>query len=78
VRADKTGRCWVQATVRDHAAKIAYAVLPDERGLGVAREAVTLWQLATDESCVASVEAEIDPVNTRSEAVAAEVGFRLG
>jgi RimJ/RimL family protein N-acetyltransferase len=67
---------WVQATVRDQNATIAYAVLPDERGRGVAGAAVTLMaQWLVSECCVASVEAEIDPGNTRSEAVAAKAGF---
>jgi RimJ/RimL family protein N-acetyltransferase len=67
---------WVQATVRDRGATIAYAVLADERGRGVAAEAVILMvRWLREERGVASVEAEIDPANTRSEAVAAKAGF---
>lgn len=75
-RGDERPLGWVQVTIRDHCASIAYAVLPDERGHGVAVEAVTLVtrRLQRDFD-IATIEAEIDPANTPSEVVAARAGF---
>jgi ribosomal-protein-alanine N-acetyltransferase len=67
---------WVQATVRERSAKVAYAVLPQRRGTGVAAEtvqAVTAW--LHEHAGAAVVEADIDPENLASQAVARRAGF---
>jgi RimJ/RimL family protein N-acetyltransferase len=74
VRAADGGRAlgWVQATVRGDAASVAYALLPSERGAGVASEALRAlvpWLGA------ASVTAAIDDANVASGRVAAAAGF---
>jgi RimJ/RimL family protein N-acetyltransferase len=78
VRARTTGRAlgWTQATVDETAASVAYALLPDERGRGVASDAVramTTW-LRTALG-VSTVTASIAPDNTASERVAHAAGF---
>lgn len=65
---------WVQATVRDDRALVAYAVLPAKRGHGVATEAVaTLVAWLHEEHPV--VEANIADDNRASQAVARRCGF---
>lgn len=67
---------WVQATVSGSAAVIAYAVLPLERGHGVATEAVraiTRWLY--EQPGITTVEANIDPENRASQSVAVKAGF---
>lgn len=67
---------WAQATVSGGVAVIAYAILPDERGRGVATEAVraiTGWLY--EQPGITGVEANIDPVNRASQFVAANAGF---
>jgi len=57
-------------------AVIAYAVLPHERGRGVATEAVraiTRWLY--EQPAIIAVEANIDPANRASRSVAAKAGF---
>jgi RimJ/RimL family protein N-acetyltransferase len=65
---------WVQATIRDEAALVAYAVLPERRRHGVAAEAVaalTAW-LHQEHPFV---EANIADDNLASQAVARRCGF---
>ena len=65
---------WVQATIRDDVALVAYAVLPARRGQGVATEAVaavTRWLHARHPV----VEAHIADDNAASQAVARRAGF---
>jgi RimJ/RimL family protein N-acetyltransferase len=74
VRARDDGRAlgWVQATVEDATASVAYALLPAERGRGIASDAVralVAW-LSVDE-----VTASISPANEASERVARAAGF---
>jgi RimJ/RimL family protein N-acetyltransferase len=67
---------WVQATVGSGVAVVAYAILPDERGRGVASEAVramTRW--LHEQPGVTTVEADIDSENRSSQSVAARAGF---
>jgi len=67
---------WIQATIREHCAKVAYAVLPASRGAGVAAEAlgaVTAW--LHEDAGFAVVEADIDPDNHASQTVARRAGF---
>jgi RimJ/RimL family protein N-acetyltransferase len=57
---------------------IAYAILPSERGRGVATEAVravTRWLY--EQPGITAVEAAIDPENRASQSVAAKAGFSL-
>ena len=71
-----TGLGWVQATVSHGLAVIAYAILPSERGRGVATEAVravTRWLY--EQPGLTAVEAAIDPENPASQSVAAKAGF---
>lgn len=73
---DAKGLGWVQATVSHGLAVIAYAILPSERGRGVATEAVravTRW--LHEQPGTTAVEAAIDPENRASQAVAAKAGF---
>ena len=65
---------WVQATIREDVALVAYAVLPERRGEGVATEAVTAlvaW-LHADHPVV---EANIADGNVASQHVARRCGF---
>jgi RimJ/RimL family protein N-acetyltransferase len=78
VRARDGGRAlgWVQATVRDGTASVAYALLPAERGHGAASDAVralATWLRAAHG--VAEVTASIAPENAASERVARAAGF---
>jgi RimJ/RimL family protein N-acetyltransferase len=67
---------WLQATVSGNAARVAYALLPAERGAGVASEALrALVRWLTDRQGVSSVTAEIDDANVASGRVAAAAGF---
>ena len=67
---------WMQATVRDDVAVIAYAVLPAARGEGVATSAAAaLAQWLGEQPGVGRVEAAIDPANRASQAVAERAGF---
>jgi RimJ/RimL family protein N-acetyltransferase len=78
VRAAADGRAlgWVQATVIGDAASVAYALLPGERGGGVASEAVrALVRWLHEHHGVASVTAEIDDANVASARVASAAGF---
>ena len=75
-RRDVTGLGWVQATVSNGLAVIAYAILPSEQGRGVATEAVravTRW--LHEQPGMTAVEATIDPENRASQSVAAKAGF---
>ena len=75
-RTDARALGWVQATVSNGVAVIAYAILPSERGHGVATEAaraVTRW--LREQPGVTAVEAVIDPENRASQSVAANAGF---
>jgi RimJ/RimL family protein N-acetyltransferase len=74
VRAVDGGRAlgWVQATVRGDAASVAYALLPSERGAGVASEALRALVRWLGVGCVT---AEIDDANVASGRVAAAAGF---
>jgi len=63
VRERREGRAlgWVQATVRGDSASVAYAVLPAERGVGAASDAVrALVRWLHDRLGVTTVTAEID------------------
>jgi RimJ/RimL family protein N-acetyltransferase len=78
VRERQDGRAlgWVQATVRDGSAIVAYAILPAERGAGIAADAVRAlvrWLHAT--LGVTTVTAEIDDGNEASARVAVAAGF---
>jgi RimJ/RimL family protein N-acetyltransferase len=67
---------WVQATIRGDVAEVAYAVLPQRRGQGVAVEAVTAlaaWLHDCEDASV--VEAHIADDNPASQAVARRAGF---
>jgi RimJ/RimL family protein N-acetyltransferase len=78
VREGRDGRAlgWVQATVRDGSASVAYALLPAERGLGIASDAVrTLVRWLHDRLGVTTVTAEIDDANAASARVAVAAGF---
>jgi RimJ/RimL family protein N-acetyltransferase len=67
---------WVQATVRDGTAVIAYVVLPAARGGGVATAAAgTLADWLGAQPGVDRVEAVIDPANHASQVVATRAGF---
>jgi RimJ/RimL family protein N-acetyltransferase len=68
---------WVQATVTDACAEIAYATLASERGHGYAREAVAaMVEWLRDRLAVQSIEAHIDPANGASAGVASGLGMR--
>jgi RimJ/RimL family protein N-acetyltransferase len=78
VRAAADGRAlgWVQATVRGDTASVAYALLPAERGRGVASEALrALVRSLHERQGVLCVTAEIDDANLASGRVAAAAGF---
>ena len=78
VREQSDGRAlgWVQATVRGNAASVAYALLPAERGAGIASEAVrALVRWLRDQLGVRTVTAEIDDANAASARVAVAAGF---
>lgn len=75
-REDGEPRGWVQATVRERAAEVAYAVLPGRRREGVAAEAVTAVTGWLHEHAGAPVvEAHIAEDNAASQAVARRAGF---
>jgi RimJ/RimL family protein N-acetyltransferase len=78
VRDQLDGRAlgWVQATVLGDTASVAYALLPAERGLGIASEAVrALVRWLHDRLGVRTVTAEIDDANAASARVAVAAGF---
>ena len=73
---DRRALGWVQATVRDDAASVAYALLPVARGSGVASEALrALVPWLRSRLGVTEVTAEIDDANVASARVAAAAGF---
>jgi RimJ/RimL family protein N-acetyltransferase len=75
-RLDQRALGWVQATVRGDAASVAYALLPSERGAGVASDAVrALVRWLHDRLGVRTVTAEIDDANVASARVAVAAGF---
>ena len=78
VRERDDGRAlgWVQATVRGASASVAYALLPAERGAGLASEAVrALVRWLRERLAVTMVTAEIDDANAASVRVAVSAGF---
>jgi RimJ/RimL family protein N-acetyltransferase len=78
VRERQDGRAlgWVQATVREDSATVAYALLPAERGAGAASDAVrTLVRWLHTRLGVRTVTAEIDDANAASARVAVAAGF---
>jgi len=78
IRGRHDGRAlgWVQATVRGDSASVAYAILPAERGLGAASDAVrALVRWLHDRLGVTTVIAEIDDANAPSARVAVAAGF---
>jgi RimJ/RimL family protein N-acetyltransferase len=75
-RADGRALGWVQATVLGDTASIAYALLPAERGIGIASDAVrALIRWLHDRLGVTTVSAEIDDANAASARVAVAAGF---
>lgn len=75
-RLDGRALGWVQATVLGDSASVAYALLPAERGLGVASDAVrALVRWLHDQLGVTTVTAEIDDANAASARVAVAAGF---
>lgn len=75
-RTDGRALGWVQATVGNGRAVIAYAILPGERGRGIATEAVrALARWLHDQPGITVVEANIAPDNGASQSVAANAGF---
>jgi RimJ/RimL family protein N-acetyltransferase len=75
-RLDGRALGWVQATVRGDSASVAYAVLPAERGVGAASDAVrALVRWLRDRLGVTTVTAEIDEANAASARVAVAAGF---
>ena len=73
---DRRALGWVQATVREDVASVAYATLPAARGSGAASEslrALVPWLRAR--LGVTAVRAEIDDANVASGRVAAAAGF---
>ena len=72
--ADSGPAGWVQATIRDDEALVAYAVLPARRGAGVAAEAVSAVVAWLHEQCPV-VYACIADDNPASQAVARRCGF---
>jgi RimJ/RimL family protein N-acetyltransferase len=78
VRAGEDGRAlgWVQATVEDATASVAYTLLPAERGRGAASDALrTLTAWLRESLGVVEISASIAPENTASERVARAAGF---
>jgi RimJ/RimL family protein N-acetyltransferase len=78
VRERPNGRAlgWVQATVVGDTARVAYALLPAERGVGIASDAVrALVRWLHDRLGVTTVTAEIDDANAASARVAVAAGF---
>jgi RimJ/RimL family protein N-acetyltransferase len=76
LRTDDRALGWVQATVSNGCAVIAYAILPGERGRGVATEAVrALTRWLYGQPGITAVEANIAPENSASQRVAANAGF---
>lgn len=78
VRARDDGRAlgWLQATVREDRASVAYALLAAERGKGVASESLrALADWLRRRLAVTAVTAEIDDANVASGRVAAAAGF---
>jgi RimJ/RimL family protein N-acetyltransferase len=78
VRERQDGRAlgWVQATVREDSATVAYALLRAERGAGAASDAVrTLVRWLHTRLGVRTVTAEIDDANAASARVAVAAGF---
>jgi len=79
VRWKLSGRAlgWVQATVTAGTARAAYAVLRDERGAGIASEALSaLAHWLHQQTYVERVVAEIADTNVPSMRVAAAASFR--
>jgi RimJ/RimL family protein N-acetyltransferase len=75
-RPDGRALGWVQATVLGDTASVAYALLPAERGLGIASDAVrSLVRWLHGRLEVRSVTAEIDDANAASARVAVAAGF---
>ena len=75
-RDDRRALGWVQATVEDATARVAYSLLPAERGRGAASDAVramAAWLRAT--LGVTEITASIAPDNAASEHVARAAGF---
>jgi RimJ/RimL family protein N-acetyltransferase len=73
---DERALGWVQATVRGDAASVAYALLPAERGVGAASDAVrALVRWLHSRLGVRTVTAEIDEANAASARVAVASGF---
>jgi RimJ/RimL family protein N-acetyltransferase len=66
---------WVQATIRRDRVLVAYAVLPQRRGEGVATEAVSTLTAWLHDERHAVVEANIADDNLASQAVARRCGF---
>jgi RimJ/RimL family protein N-acetyltransferase len=78
VRGHADGRAlgWVQATVTGEEASVAYALLPAERGAGVASDALrALTRWLHHELGVVTLTAEIDDANAASARVAVAAGF---
>jgi len=67
---------WMQATVESEGAEVAYALLPEERGRGLAAEALrTAIGELREVHGVERFEAHIDDANVASQRVAAAAGF---
>jgi RimJ/RimL family protein N-acetyltransferase len=76
VRGDGRALGWVQATVSGRSASVAYALLPAERGAGLASDAVrALVRWLRERLSVTVVTAEIDDANAASVRVAVAAGF---
>jgi RimJ/RimL family protein N-acetyltransferase len=78
VRERRDGRAlgWVQATVSGTEASVAYALLPAERGAGVASDALrALTRWLHHRLGVTTLTAEIDDANAASARVAVAAGF---
>jgi RimJ/RimL family protein N-acetyltransferase len=78
VREDGRALGWVQATVRGAVAEVGYAVLPAERGRGVAGEALGALVRRLLRDGAELVEAHIAEDNPASGRVAAAAGLRPG
>ena len=78
LRLDATGAYvgYVQATVEDHAAEVAYVLGPAAWGQGLATEAVTVMcaHLALDHD-VSRLTAHVEPGNRASRALLERLGF---
>jgi RimJ/RimL family protein N-acetyltransferase len=75
-RSDGRALGWVQATVSGEEASVAYALLPAERGAGVASDALrALTRWLHDRMGVTTLTAEIDDANAASARVAVAAGF---